>query len=334
MGIVNTTLTRVEGLLVGNYQRRSGSWLTGTTVVIAPTGAVAGVDVRGGGPGTRETDALRPENLVPAIHAVCLTGGSAYGLSAADGVMTWCAEAGLGFPVGPGAHEVVPVVPTAVIFDLGRAGRFDHRPDAEFGYRAARAASSAPVRSGTLGAGTGARAGGLKGGLGSAGVELPDGTVVAALVVLNAAGSAVDGRSGLPYQPVPGLRRPDAADRRRLRDALTSVPRTFNTTIGVVATSAALDKASSTKLAQVAHDGLARAVRPSHLLVDGDTVFALATGSGPTGPSPHRERTTWINALLTAGADCFAMACADAVVSARGTSTMASYRDLCPSAFV
>ncbi len=346
MGDVNRTLTAVEGIRVGHYQRRGRGWLTGTTVVLTPRGATAGVDVRGGAPGTRETELLRPENLVQQVHAICLTGGSAYGLAAADGVMRWCAEHHVGYPVGPAPHEVVPIVPAAVIFDLGRGGRgsrFEHRPDAEFGYRASVAASSRVVRGGVVGAGTGAVAGGLKGGIGSASLTLEDGTIVAALAVVNAAGSLVDPTSGLPWVTVPGvlLRRPDAADRRRLRDHLAAPSRPLNTTLGVVATTERLTKAECTKVAQVAQDGLARAAQPSHLMVDGDTVFALSTGAEPivmeAGDPRFRApdaRPTVLNRLLAATADCFAAACVDGLLSARSVAGIPSYRELCPSAFV
>jgi len=146
-------LTDVPGILVGHRQRIGRGWQTGTTVVLAPAGAVAGVDVRGGGPGTHETDLLRPENLVQQVHGICLTGGSAYGLSAASGVMTFLEERSIGFPVGPEGVDVVPIVPAAVIYDLGRGGAFRNRPDADFGYRAARAARARPSGMGTIGAG-------------------------------------------------------------------------------------------------------------------------------------------------------------------------------------
>jgi len=345
MGDVNRTLTAVEGVLVGHYQRRGRGWLTGTTVVLTAQGSTAGVDVRGGAPGTRETELLRPENLVQQVHAVCLTGGSAYGLAAADGVMRWCGEHHVGYPVGAAPHEVVPIVPAAVIFDLGRGGpasRFEHRPNAEFGYRATVAASRRVVSSGVVGAGTGAVAGGLKGGIGCAALTMENGTVVAALAVVNAAGSLLDPASGLPWVDVPGmpLRRPDAADRRRLRDHLSASGRPLNTTLGVIATTQRLTKAECTKVAQVAQDGLARAARPSHLMVDGDTVFALSTGAEPivveAGDPRFRApdaRPTVLNQLLAATADCFAAACVDGLLSAHSVAGIPSYRDLCPSAF-
>ena len=338
------TLTDVDGLLVGQSSRLGRGWRTGTTVVVAPSGAVGGVDVRGGGPGTHETDLLRPENLVERVHAVCLTGGSAFGLSAAAGVMAELEARGIGFPVGrPGAETVVPIVPAAVIFDLGRAGDPRHRPDAEFGARATRDAFRlrAGTGSGTIGAGTGAMAGGLQGGVGQASIRLADGTVVGALAVVNSLGSVIDPTTGLPWEHRSlGLRRPSRAERTALRDHLVASRPPLNTVIGVVATDDELTKAECTRFAGVAHDGLARAVRPAHTLFDGDTIFALATGrrlaTAPTGaqPSTGRERAQRLTALFEAGAECFALACSRAVLEARSvTGGPASYRDLCPSVF-
>jgi L-aminopeptidase/D-esterase-like protein len=354
------SITDVAGVRVGHAQRVGRGWLTGTTVVSVPQGAVPGVDVRGGGPGTRETDALDPRNLVDLVHAICLTGGSAYGLAAADGVMDVLARRGLGVRVGPRRGEVVPVVPTAVIFDLGRGGDFDKRPDAGFGRRALTAArTTAPAR-GAVGAGTGAVAGGLQGGVGTASRRVsfaPDGVVVGsvivgALAVVNASGALIDPETGLPWE-TDGLRlrRPAAAERSSLL-AVTTAPEPLNTTIGVVATSARLTKAEVSKLASVAHDGLARAVRPSHSLFDGDTIFALATGehvidAGVTTPGGREgwptergvgyrgpdNRTSRLNRILDAAARCFALACTDAVVSASAVGDRPAYRDLCPSAF-
>jgi L-aminopeptidase/D-esterase-like protein len=333
------TITDLAGIRVGHHRKVGRGWLTGTTVVLVPEGATAGVDVRGGGPGTRETDLLRPENLVQQVHAICLTGGSAFGLAAADGVMRWCAEHHIGFPVGDAPEQVVPIVPTAVIFDLARGGSFANRPDASFGYRAASSAGRRPVPSGNIGAGTGAVAGGLKGGLGSALRILDDGTRVAALVVVNAAGSLIDPDSGRPWRNHPDLRSPDAADRRRLREHLEARGRPLNTTIGVVATDTRLSKAECTKFAQVAHDGLARAANPSHLLVDGDTIFALSTGPDPLVVPPHDpafrspgSRSTLLDRIFTAGAEAFADACIDAVVRAEPLAGIPSYLSLCPSA--
>jgi L-aminopeptidase/D-esterase-like protein len=332
------SLTDVDGLRVGHHQRIGRGWQTGTTVVLAPEGAVAAVDVRGGGPGTRETDALDSRNLVDRIHAVCLTGGSAYGLAAADGVLAHLERLGLGVPVGPEPEHVVPVVPAAVIFDLGRGGRFGNRPTAEFGARAAAAARRGAVARGSVGAGSGARAGGLQGGVGTASTPVDVGTgtfTVAALAVVNASGSVIDPATALPWCPPPVLRRPSADDRRRWAVAVEPAdddpePQPLNTTIGVIATDADLARPEVGRLAQSAHDGLARAIRPAHLLVDGDTIFGLATGRQGV---PAESRTTVLNQLFAAAADVFAAACTDAVVNATTIGDVLAYRDLCPTAF-
>ena len=348
------SITDVAGVRVGHHQRSGRGWQTGTTVVFVPQGATPGVSVRGGGPGTRETDALCPENLVEHVHAICLTGGSAFGLAAADGVMGWLEEHRLGFPIGdPGDPVgVVPVVPTAVIFDLGRAGRFENRPDATFGRRAIGAARLDQRRWGSVGAGTGARAGGLQGGVGTAsttvtvpgaiiGAEHADVDVmVGALAVVNANGSPIDRDTGLPWAPHGAdLRRPSTTDRRRLREVLDGQAQpSLNTTIGVVVTSARLSKSEVGKLCGVAHDGLARAIRPAHSMTDGDTVFGLATGDvelgdGPAAMRSIASRPRAFNLLLTAAADTFAAACTHAVVAATQIGDAPAYVDVCPSAF-
>jgi L-aminopeptidase/D-esterase-like protein len=335
------SLTDVPGIRVGHHQRVGRGWQTGTTVVSCPDGAVAAVDVRGGGPGTRETEALAPHNLVDRIHAVCLSGGSAYGLAAADGVMAELERRQLGVPVGPEPSHVVPVVPTAVIFDLGRGGRFDARPTPDFGARALRAARTA-ARRGTVGAGTGARAGGLQGAVGMASVHVPvaDRTVtVAVLTVVNAAGSVIDLRTGAPWTSVRGLRRPPAAERRALADAVAvATGPTLNTTIGVVATDAALSRPEAQRLAMSAHDGLARAVRPAHGLTDGDTVFALSTRVEELD-SAHdglrraaTARTVTLNRIYAAAAEAFELACVDAIVTATTVGDVPAYLDVCPGA--
>lgn len=325
------SLTDVPGLRVGHAQRTGRGWRTGTTVVLLPDGATVGVDVRGGGPGTRETDLLRPEATIETAHAICLTGGSAYGLASAGGVMRFLEERHVGFRVGPGDADVVPLVPAAVIFDLGRGGSFANRPDESFGHRAAAAASARPVAVGAVGAGTGARARGLQGGVGSASVTLPGGVVVAALAVVNAAGSVIDPATALPWHPGSlRLRRPSAPDRQRLRAHLDAAVPPLNTTIGVVATTARLSKAQCGKFAAVAHDGLARAVRPVHSLLDGDTVFGVSTGRDIVDPALG---VRGLNAVLEAGAECFAAACTDAVVLAAARGADPAYRDLCPTAF-
>lgn len=321
-------LTDVTGLLVGHAQRQSDGWLTGTTVVLAPEGgAVAGVDVRGGGPGTRETDVLDPRNLVERVEAVVLTGGSAFGLDSASGVMAWLEERGRGFPVGPERHQVVPVVPAACLFDLGRGGNWTARPDAPLGRMAAEAAHASPSSrsaspQGNVGAGTGAVAGGIKGGVGTASVRLPTGITVAALVVTNAAGSVLDPESGSLYGELWTGRqtRPSrtvhaaathalarAREESEQRSAGTVAP-PLNTTLAVVATDARLTPAQAQKLAGTAHDGLARAVRPVHLLNDGDTVFALATSERPL---------RGMNDLLATGADVLTRALVKGVLAAQ-----------------
>lgn len=324
------SIVDVAGIGVGHHQRTGAGWQTGTTVVTAKAGATPGVDVRGGGPGTRETDALRPENLVRSIHAVTLTGGSAFGLAAADGVVAALEAARLGFPIGDG---VVPVVPAAVIFDLGRGGKFGNRPGASFGERATRAALAGRRTPawGAVGAGTGAQAGGLQGGVGTASTVAQVGDteiVIGAVAVVNSVGSVIDSTTGLPWEPS-GLRvkRPSAAQRQAISHALQTPGPSLNTTIGVVAVSAALDKAEASKLASVSHDGLARAVRPAHAMTDGDTIFALATGDValPDDPAAH---VAALNSLLQAGADTFAAACTHAVVAATTIGDAVAWSDL------
>jgi len=343
------SLVDVAGLSVGHAHRIGEGWLTGTTVVLAPPGGfVAAVDVRGGGPATRETDALDPGGLVPRIEAIVLTGGSAYGLDAASGVIRWLEERQRGFPVGPAPHEVVPVVPAAAIFDLGRGGDFAARPDALLGYAAAEAASSSAVPMGSVGAGAGAVAGGLRGGVGTASTTLPDGVVVAALVVVNAAGSTVEedtgallgARSGLPGE-FPAA--PTPAEHAVAREVLAAQagagaplrPPPLNTTIGVVATTAALTRVEAHRLAMTAHDGLARSIRPVHTLFDGDTLFALASGEHPLPDGPDLPavlgRAQLLAAVQAGGADVVARAVAHAVLAATPAPGLRSYAELYPS---
>ncbi len=348
-------LTDVAGLRVGHAQRTGDGRLTGTTVVLAPEGgAVTAVDVRGGGPGTRETDALDPRNLVQYIEAVVLTGGSAFGLDAAGGVAAWLEERGRGFRVG-GPGRVVPVVPAAALFDLGRGGDWSARPDRELGREAVEAAAAtdegAPVEQGCVGAGTGAVAGGLKGGVGTASLVLDSGTTVAALVAVNAAGSAVDPDTGALWGARPGWAAEfgldgsplPAAALERARQRLAAAPQApFNTTLAVVATDAALGRAQAQKLAGTAHDGLARAIRPVHLLSDGDTVFAMATGRRPLVPAGAGRDTDpafgvhveagAVNEILAAGADVLTRAVLHAMLAAHSVhgpgGDFPSYRDL------
>lgn len=278
----STGLTSVAGLKVGHHTLAARP--TGCTVVLAEAGAVAGVDVRGAAPGTRETDLLNPLNLVEKVHAIVLAGGSAFGLDAASGVMRYLDERQIGFPT---AYGVVPIVPAAILFDLG-VGDPKVRPGADCGYAAAAAASSGPVAEGNVGAGAGATVGkmlgmdrAMKGGIGTAALTLPDGLTVAALVAVNAYGDVIDPATG---RVVAGVRTADGlglADARLLlrAGALQKRPLGENSTIGVVATNARLTKTQAAKVAQMAHDGLARSIAPVHTLADGDTLFALATGT-------------------------------------------------------
>jgi putative pantetheine hydrolase len=296
------------------------------SVVVPPPGTIGGVDVRGGGPGTHETDALHPTTLVPTVDAVTLTGGSAFGLASAAGVMRWCEQQGLGFAAGPPEDPTsirVPIVPAAAVFDLGRGGDLQARPDAELGYQAASAAGAEPPARGRAGAGTGARiaATALPGGVGTSSRRLPSGITVGAFVVLNAAGSPFDPVTGellgtaflpadLDRSAVRGFRRPELPAAGPEKGRGTFLP-PANTTLAVVATDARLDPARTTRLAAGAQDGIARAINPAHLLVDGDTVFGLATGERPlAGPVPGLE----LLELQVAAADAVLLAILDAVL--------------------
>lgn len=327
-------ITDVPGVLVGHHHRIGEGWATGTTVVLAPPGTTGAVDQRGGAPGTRETNLLEPENLVRYVDAICLSGGSAYGLAAADGVMRWLAERSRGFPVGIEPHEVVPIVPGAVIFDLPRSA-WGNRPDASFGYAACEAAGTA-VAQGSVGAGAGAAVGSLKGGVGTASERVGE-FVVGALAVVNARGEAVDFGTGRPF----------AADHEvagefgvSWPDRAASVPARetdLNTTIGVVAVDADLSKAECRRLAVAAQDGLARAVRPAHSMFDGDTVFALATGGrelpAVEGPFAVTSRAAALDELCSAAARVFARACVHGLLGADAVPGVRAYRDVWPEAF-
>lgn len=309
-------MTDVPGILVGHAHDATA--LTGCTVVLTTAGVVGGVDVRGGGPGTRETDLLHPVANVSEVHALAFCGGSAFGLAAATGVVDWLRERNYGYQT---LITRVPLVPAAVIFDLG-LGRSDRWPDAAMGYAACAAAGSAVVE-GCVGAGIGASVGKLqgfvaamKGGVGTTSAVLPDGTIVGALAVCNAIGDVVDETnqiiagsrdltSGGFIDTVQLLRQPHILEQLQQRQHNTAEGQ--NTTLGVVATNAALNKAQATKLAQMAQDGLARAIRPVHTPFDGDTVFALATGQQP---APH------LMALGTLAADLLADAIRRAVRAA------------------
>lgn len=320
----------MDGLLVGHHERTDGDWLTGTTVLIFPEGAVGGVDVRGGAPGTRETDLLDPRNLVQRVHGIVLTGGSAYGLNAVAGVMDWLEERRIGFPIGRQPHEVVPIVPAAVLFDLGRGGDFGARPTTEFGRLAAEAATEGPVRQGVVGAGTGALAAGLKGGLGHAETVTPSGYRLEAIAAVNAIGSAFDPATGRLYGraslPAPAPAEVTAAASGPDAIKAFGLP-PLATTIGAIVTDARLDKAWCARLAGSGQDGLARAIRPAHTMFDGDTVFALSAGDRPVdSPEIFTE-------LLIAAADTFAHAIVNGVLAAESVRGFRSYRDLFPSVF-
>ncbi|QDP96651.1 P1 family peptidase [Microlunatus elymi] len=335
---MSTSITDVAGIRIGHHTRTDGDYLTGVTVVLPPPGTVAGVDVRGGGPGTHETDALKPGTLVPTVDAVVLTGGSAYGLIAAHGAQRWCEEHGRGVPMGrPG--EVVPIVPAAVIFDLGRGGRFTARPAEDWGYRAAAAADRsgdhAEVARGNVGAGTGAQVadGRLKGGVGTASITIDLGAqpiTVGALAVVNA--------RGVPQLPGIGRALSRSGEQQSGRqaggeseDRTTSGVTEFNTTIAVIATDARLDVADATRTAACAHDGFARAIDPVHTLTDGDTVFALATGAIPL-PDDVGSRLGVLAAVQAAAATVMQEAILDGVRSAEPVRTAArgypSYHEL------
>ena len=283
ISLKNDTITAIIGLKVGHATDEKAR--TGCTVILCESGAVAGVDVRGSAPGTRETDAIRPGGLVEKVHAILLTGGSAFGLNAAGGVMQFLEERGIGFPAGP---VRVPIVPSAVIFDLG-VGNPKVRPDREMGYHACVNATNARIEMGQVGAGTGATVGkgpGLQpsnGGVGSACRVLKSGLMVGAIVIVNAVGNVVDPTTG---KVIAGAKDPETGEFVNITERLSEpgkndqfqAPNT-NTTIGVVATNAALSPTEVTKVAQMAHDGLARSIHPVHTMFDGDTVFALSTGT-------------------------------------------------------
>ena len=322
-------LTEVEGLRVG-HETLSGRPTGCTVVLVDGEGASGGVSQRGGAPGTRETDLLSPLNLVDKVNAIVLSGGSAYGLDAAQGVVRYLEERKIGWNVG--AAGVVPIVPSAILFDLGFGGDPRIRPTADCGYKAAMAASDAAVAEGNVGAGAGATLGkvagrerSMKGGIGSASIKLPDGLVVAALVAVNAVGDVVDPSTG---QVVAGVRTPDGkslADARKLlRDGSLQravTPRAAeNTTIAVVATNARLTKTDTNRVALMADDGVARALSPSHTIGDGDTVFALATGRWP-----GQADASTIGALA---AEVLAEAILRAAVQAQSLGGIPSAREL------
>jgi len=318
---LHNAITDVPGLSVGHAQNDEA--LTGCTVILCEEGAVGGVDQRGGAPGTREVDALHPMHLVHKVHGIVLAGGSAFGLEAATGVMRYLEEKGVGFDT----HVAkVPIVPGAILFDLG-IGRADVRPDAAMGYQACLNASSEPPAQGNVGAGMGATVGkilgmgqAMKSGIGSASLEIGAGVVVGALAAVNAFGDVIDPQNG---QILAGARSRDVGPLHigapgyfadTLQVMQTLIGRTAlafgsreNTVIGVVASNARLNKEEINKVAQMAHDGLARAVRPAHTMLDGDTIFALATG----------EHAADVNIVGAFAAQVFAQAIINAVRAAK-----------------
>lgn len=320
-------LTAVEGIKVGQVTLSERP--TGCTVILTGAGAVAGVDVRGGAPGTRETDLLDPVNMVQQVHAIVLSGGSAFGLDAAQGTMRYLEERGIGYPTGAAP---VPIVPSAILFDLGLGGKPNIRPTAECGYQAAARASTGPIEEGTVGAGAGATVGkmggagrSMKSGIGTASITLPNGLTVAALVAVNAVGDVIDPSTG---RVVAGVRTEDG---RALADVRTllrsgallrgrSERGVENTTIGVVATNATLTKAEATKIAQMAHDGYARAISPVHMPSDGDVIFSLATGTFKESPN--------VGIIGGLAAEVMADAIVRAVREAKGAAGVPAVRDL------
>jgi L-aminopeptidase/D-esterase-like protein len=322
-------LTDIAGLRVGHYTDREAA--SGATVVVCPEGAVGAVDVRGAAPGTRETDLLQPVNLVDHVQAVVLTGGSVYGLAAADGVVRWLAERGWGFPLEAG--QVAPIVPAAVLYDLGRGHNFIPPISGQWGRIACEAAIDAPSVMGCVGAGTGARCGELKGGLGAASQILPGGISVGALAAVNAFGSVVDPQSGGLWEARMVLGTEiDALARRRVALPPTPMPQAAgNTTLAVVATDAILDKTQALKVAQMAHDGLARAIRPAHTMFDGDTIFCLATGRKALPKTPGFFSGATARALSEVGdvaADCLARAILRGVLAADSMAGLTAFAEL------
>ena len=338
-------LIDIRGINVGHHQMIGGSWLSGTTVILPPLGTVASADVRGGGPGTRETDCLAPTTMVSTVDAVCISGGSAYGLDTAGGVVRWLASQNRGLKIGPEAHHVVPIVPAAVLFDLGAGGNFKNQPTADFGWEAANRASVTDSRLGNVGAGTGARSGGLKGGIGSASVVLNHGITVAALVALNSAGSTVDPKSGELFGARYGLGDEfghlHAPKKDELRTWLETerTPPALNTTLAIIATDVRLAKHECARVAASGHDGMARSISPIHLYTDGDTVFALSTGEKefPEGEAASGairtgdERIYKINEIIAAASDCVARAVVHAMLNAESVAGWKSYHDTFPS---
>ncbi len=321
---ISGTITDIPGIRVGHATDLVG--LTGCTVVLCEKGAVGGVDQRGGAPGTRETDLLRPLHLVQKVHAVLLAGGSAFGLAAADGVMHYLEERGVGFDA---RVTKVPIVPAAVLFDLD-LGNSRIRPNATMGYAACQSAADGPVAEGNVGAGAGASAGkvlgpkqAMKSGLGTAAVSLGGGLVVGALIAVNPFGDVVDPATGEILAGARRLGSNEPVDTLAvMRNFIGKAVLRFasNTVIGVVATNAQLTKEEANKVAQMAHDGIARAVRPAHTMFDGDTLFALSTG--------HKNKRADVNLIGAYAAEVVAEAIARGARAAESAGGLPAYRDL------
>ncbi|MDR3603807.1 MAG: P1 family peptidase [Syntrophaceae bacterium] len=327
----NNGLTDIKGIMVGHYTSVAAA--SGVTVILCTAGAVGGVDVRGSAPGTRETDLLAPLNLVEKVQGVVLSGGSVFGLSAADGVVRWLAQRGWGFPLAAG--EVVPIVPAAALFDLGRGKDYVPPIGPEWGVRACESASTGSIAVGCVGAGTGALSGIIKGGIGSASELLGSGLTVAALVAVNSLGSVINPTTGVPWEVHQEVNREFGMLGRRAVKLphVTDPVSPSNTTIGVIATDAALTKAQAQKVAQMAHDGLARAIRPAHTMFDGDTIFCMATGEHDLPDATGFftvAKAEALNELGRAAADCMSRAIVRAVLEAHSMGEISAFRDLQP----
>jgi len=328
----SNSITDVPGIRVGQAQNEQA--LTGCTVVLCEKGAIGGIDQRGGAPGTRETDLLHPMKLVSRIHAILLAGGSAYGLDAATGVVHYLEERGIGFDA---KFAKVPIVPAAILFDLG-IGEANIRPDAEMGYQACRNASRQYPTEGNFGAGTGATVGkilgmngAMKGGIGSSSIDLGGGVIVGAIVAVNAFGDIIDPQNGEiiagarshktgPFQIGSGVFFANTLETMKsmIGKTILNFASKENTVIGIVATNASLTKEEANKVAQMAHDGLARTVRPAHTMFDGDTIFALSTGN----------RHIDVNTIGAFGAEAFSQAILRAIRAAQSAGGVPSIHSI------
>ena len=322
-------MTDVAGLWVGHHTDLEAA--SGASVIVCPEGAIAGVDVRGAAPGTRETDLLAPDNLVEAVQAICLSGGSVYGLSAADGLVRQLASRSIGFALDD--SHVAPIVPAAVLYDLGRGADFIPPVDATWGAAACNAAGPGDVSMGCVGAGTGALSGGIKGGLGTASEVLESGVTVAALAAVNSLGSTIEPQRGTFWEE----RLEIGQEFTGLRHGGVVLPPPpggepgKNTTLAVVATDATLTPVQARRIAMMAHDGMARAIRPAHTMFDGDIVFCLATGKMPLPEMPGffaAPAAQAINLLGQAAADCLTRAIIRGILAAHSVHGMTAYRDL------